>query len=282
MMHRSDHRHERLQFSSLAEVTHWLAHTPQGPNWTRRESVTAMASQSWDLGVGYQGALRLARDGWPEGIKKLSALAATVPNKMTYESRYDVAGERPDVARFLSGDPSNMIHRGKSQKPKRAITIGFNVAANCGITSTEMWNYGAAMVALVDRLESRHVRVELLGNWAITVSGKRFGFAWTVKSAEDALDMGAVAFSLAHPAMMRRLGFAVMERSNLQTDPHYGIPDSTLRPTDFINIEQDALLIGGVGQANGACRTMKGALEFAKAAINRAAGDDIAELEELE
>jgi hypothetical protein len=196
-----------------------------------------------------------------------------------------VAGEQPDVPRYLAGDPFNMIHRGKAKVPKPTMTIALNIRASCAIGSREIANFGAAIVALVDRLESRRVRVELLGLFATNISKKRYCGAWGIKQAQDHLDLSAVAFSFAHPAMLRRIGFALMERTPaIHECPGYGFGGG-ISPEDFIDLAPGALLINGVDHNPGACATMAGALHYAKGEINkayRALGheDDMAELED--
>lgn len=270
------------QFSDLPELVNFIHTTPRV--WRKQSSRDESASRTWDLGAGYEGALRLADTGWEEGVKNLSALAATVPNNTIVTRSYGVAGELPDVPRYLAGDPFNMIHRGKAKVPKPTMTIALNVRASCAVGAQEMANFGAAICALVDRLESRRVRVELLGLVA-TNGPKRFAISWGIKRPQDALDLSAVAFSYAHPAMFRRLGFAVMERSPMSAfSAHYGV-DGGISPDDFLDLTPGALLINGVDHNPGACRTMAGAIEFAKKEINRAYRslgheEDMAELEE--
>jgi hypothetical protein len=280
MLEHDDGRRWKIQFDSLWELTDWLSKTPE--RWTCRGSRTEV-SHSWTLGVDYDKALKLASEGWEEGVREITALAATVPNAMTYEQRYGVAGDRPDVPRYLAGDPFNMVHRGKVQKPKPAMTIVASYGANCSVRAQDMWNFGAALTALVDRLESRHVRVELIAVWRTTGlrDGSEANIAHTVKRAEDALDISAVAFSLAHPAMLRRLGFAVLERSDRKRETSgYGRSESKITAQNLIDPPAGALYIGGVGSTK-QCGTLAGALAYAKRMINDAAGEEIAELEEL-
>lgn len=278
-----DSHHWNAQFDNLLDMERWVSDTPQ--KWSYTDSVRNAPSRSWDLGVGMAGAKRLMRDGWEDGVKQLHALAATVPNNVIVTRQYGTAGELPDVPRYLAGDPLNMVHRGKTKVPKPTMTIVVSIGASCMVDAQEMWNFGAALTALVDRLESRRVRVELMGAW-VSLLQVRFCASWHIKRAEDHLDLSAVAFSLAHPAMLRRIGFTVMERMPQQyQQPGYGRPTSDMRRTDFVDLPEGALLIGGIGTSGGQCSTMAGALAYAKASINKAYRElghdgDIVELEE--
>lgn len=273
------------QFGSLYELTRYLETTPKV--WRGNAARDNRSTLGWDLGHGYDGALQRARDGWEEGVRNIDALVTAVPLESHVTLGYSVAGDFPDVPRAVAGDPFNMVRRGRDRTPKAIITIAVNIRISAAISAKSMTNYGAALVALVDRLETRGVRVELLGLCATNrhdhIDWNRWAISWTIKHAEDPLDLSAVAFSLAHPGMFRRLGFAVMERSP-KMDYGYGI-DGGISADDFLDIPDQALLIKGVDHNPGVCATMEGALAFAQQNINAAAvavlGAPIAELEEV-
>lgn len=273
------------QFDDLPQLVDFITNGPA--RWSHRASRTNGEGRSWDLGAGYDGALRLAKHGWEEGICNVSALAATVPNNVEVTRTFGVAGEMPDVPRYLSGDPLHMMHRGRNKVPKPTMTLVISIGANCNVSAKQMVNFGAAMVALVDRLESRRVRVELIGVWASSCRAGRVSTSWHIKRPQDPLDLSAVAFGLGHPAMLRRLGFAAMERSPQRyQQSDYGVSVSTVKPTDLVDAPEGALYIGGVGSNNYECETMPRALEYAKTMINKAYRDaghdaDMVELEEV-
>lgn len=273
--------HWRVQFESLSEMVDWTRATPRV--WSQKSSSSEPATNSWDLGAGYVGALKLAQEGWEAGIKNIAALAMVVPNNTITTKEMSVAGDYPDVPRYLAGDPFNMVKRGKQRVPKPAMTIVVNTVASASVKAKAMANYGAAMVALVDRLESRGIRVELLG--AVSYDNLQRGkatVAWTIKRAEDHLDLASIAFSLAHPACFRRLSFAAIERSPRELECwSYGVPGS-IKASHLLDCPEDALCIDGVQHNPGACDTMPGALAFAKNQINKAAGEAIVELEDLD
>lgn len=283
LLHDSERRW-KVQFDSLAELSSWIERTPK--TWRQNSSAQEPFNRGW-CPHDFEQTKRVARDGWPEGIKSVLALSATVPNAQLTTKTYCIAGEYPDVPRAVVGDPFNMVRRGKDRTPRPTMTIALNTRISCAVGSKEAENFGAAIVALVDRLENRGIRVELLGLMATDnpERKKRWCVSWTVKETGEHLDLNAVAFSYAHPGMFRRLGFAVMERSPAAME-HYGYGmNGGISEDDFINISPGALLINGVDHNPGACKTMKSALEFAKDQINAAAKKlgmpPIAELEEL-
>lgn len=276
-------KHFIHQFESLLEMVQWIQATPA--QWKRERSSKREGMLDW-FGATYEQALKLASEGWEAGVRNIGALSATVPNGSVVTREYAMAGDFPDVPRYLAGDPFNMVKRGKQRSPKPSMTIAINVGLKSSISAQEAANYGAAMVALVDRLESRNVRVHLIGLW--TAGLRQFGrdtdyaVSWTIKHLEDHLDLGSVAFGLAHAAMARRLCFAACERSPARLETAgYGAARGQVLPEHFIDLPAGALCIGGVSSAgSGPCKTMEGALAFAKAQINKAAGEDIVELED--
>lgn len=271
-----------IQFRDLLEVAEYIRTEPA--KWEQRSSTGNAATMSWDLNAGYEGTVRAMLQGWPEGLENIGVDIASMPNAVTYEREYNFAGELPDVPRYLSGDPRCMTHRGKQHKPTRVMTIAVNIVCSGATEARAMQRYGAAMAAIVDRLEARHVRVELLACWAGNFRDGKCCASWTVKRAEDHLDLNAVAFSLGHPGALRRIAFAVMERSPRSYEDYgYGMPRDQPERADFLDIAEDALLIGGIGVngGNSKCRTMEEALAFVEAEVNAAAGEPIASLEVL-
>lgn len=271
------------QFNDLGELVRWIDDTPCV--WSTRASREAEYGPGWTLGANYGQCLKLAAEGWHEGVKQLDALASPLTSARLSTMRYDVAGERPDINRFVAGDPFNMVRRGAREKARPILTIAVNIRTSSSIGGQEMANYGAALVTLVDRLENAGRRVELIGLCSTNNSGGlrngRWAVSWTVKRAQDHLDLAAIAFSMAHPAMWRRLGFAAMERSDKERQCYgYGVEGGITRH-DFIEIAEDALLIEGVDHKPGAARTMQGALALATKQINDAAGEEIVNFGEV-
>jgi hypothetical protein len=259
---------------SLADVQHWIANSPQ--TWTSTQSRSNAATQSWDLGVGYSGAMELARKGWSEGAKDLSdRLAAHMPARDKEDSwRYDVAGELPDIGRFLAGDPAHMKRHGHPKGHRPIISLAINVVANAMITAQQMANYGAALVTIVDQIENAGRRVDLVCAFAARQFGVKNVIGWQVKHAEDSLDLAAIAFSLGHPAALRRIGFAMIEHSATRTCPGYG-HSTTITPDDIPEAMPGVLCLSGIGTCSHRCRTLDDAIAFATEQVNTAAGEEL-------
>jgi hypothetical protein len=111
------------------------------------------------------------------------------------------------------------------------------VSASASVSSQAIKRRGAAILALVDMLQTRGLRVEILGCF----TSQEFGtleYRWTVKAATANTPLACLAFGLAHPSMLRRVLFSLMEcepenvRSCFDVGSGYGQPaESALAET---------------------------------------------------
>jgi len=265
---------------NLAETVGWLERTPK--RWQQNASVSERNRMDWDLGAGWHGALKLAKEGWKEGTTRLSNdLAANFGRSDHKEPpwRYDVAGHLPDVPRFLAGAPDPMMRHGQSKGRTPVIHIVVNISASCGISATEMANYGLAITALIDELEASGKRVELdVGATYSRLGRKRGCFGWKVKMASEPIDLADVAFSIAHPAAFRRFTFAMAERTPRDMeDWAYGMPGVVTQDLAAEFGAEAAFLLDGVGHNPGACRTPAGAMTLARGQLEAAMAKRLAE-----
>lgn len=273
-------KRHRIYFDSQIEAADYLRDTPS--NWKKTSAI--QPSASWDFNVGVSGAQELARKGWSEGAKDLSdRLAAHMPARDHVDSwRYDVAGELPDIGRFLAGDPAHMRRHGHPKGHKPIISLCVNNWIACTTTATQMANYGAAMVNIIDQLENSGRRVELTaGCIAQHFSTKAMMSAtWRVKAAQDPLDIGAVAFAVAHPAASRRFGWLLWERTDAPTDPYYGLGiGKASDEDDLIDPYPGTLVLPGLKMSGSSCNTLEQAIVFVAAQVNEAAGEELVTVE---
>jgi hypothetical protein len=77
------------------------------------------------------------------------------------------------------------------------------------------------------------------------------------------------AFSIGHPAMFRRLGLALRERSACKETPGYGTSrDLTL--ADVINAPRDAIILNGMREADRYAPTAELGLAYVERVVNAA------------
>lgn len=261
-----------LQGDSLHDValflkTHW-------PTWSIKESVNQRATPKWDMSVGYNGAWKLAHDGWSQGAADLAvAIQALEPDATMPEIRFDMGGEWVDVPRYLGGNPACMARHGKVAKREPVVSMVVSGAVSHGVSAQAITAYGAALTAIIDQLENAGRRVELDVAFVVEIGSRRAVVGWKVKKAEDHLDLAAIAFSIQHPAAFRRIAFAMIERSFCKETKTYGMPGE-IRKSDlpFLNCD-GAFILPGIGISFGV--DAKLALPMAVAHVNRAAGEEL-------
>jgi hypothetical protein len=260
----------------LTDVQRWIRETP--PTWSARSSVTTAATKDWDLGVGYEGAMKLAETGWSEGDILLNdQLMTHKPERDHADSwRYDVAGELPDIGRYLAGDPLHMRRHGHPKGHQPIVSLLIRNCCGGAVAADTFVKYGAALCTIVDQLENMGRRVEVNVADISVIDGIRCTLGWTVKQAEDSLDLAAMAFSLAHPAAPRRIGFAMCERTPREAW-NYGQPASP-KQSDWIDPVPNMYCLDGVGRLFGT-QSLTTVIKHAVEQINKAAGEELVTVE---
>lgn len=249
MKHIIENRHHKYSFDSLPELYRYLKDAPN--TWRQDESHTARAQETWDLGVGFEGAMKLASTGWVEGARRIakSMKSFKSPERGATE-RLSIAGYRPCVPAHLAGSPRSMFAKHNEGAPlKPVIRLVVQVGALYGVNAKHMANIGAAVAQYVKQQEAHGVRVEVYGASSASSAGNTVTFIWRVKKAEQPLDLPMLAFSIGHPAMQRRLVFALRERSSCPRMPSYGATDSISERT-LINPIKNAKYINGMKEAD--------------------------------
>lgn len=238
------------RFVSFNDVLSRLSEPPkQGAN---KKSRSNPPTERWSSGVDYDGAVDLLHDGWRGGVDAASELLDALEIRPARDTKlrwgHGVTGARPDPAAYLSGRPEYML------TPERRIAVGVgtryltlyvNVGFHHRIDSRTALARGAAYMALLDRLESSGVRCAVRAAEWSKCSGKETGYIFDLKEYEDPFHPDALAFVVAHPAFLRRIVFALMERSPIPevvqstSGGSYGYP---IRNIDVFGLEDDAII----------------------------------------
>lgn len=180
----------------------------------RREKLSGSGS--------FDSALKLAREGWADGraeIEKWRAqFSALIGSKMRRRVlANDVCGFAPDVGAFLNGEPENMFARAEVETagPGKILRIAANGSCSWDVSRDSIMRRGAAIVALIDALESAGYSCEVILGFSAWDSFRNPGEcsfdSMPLKSAGEPLDIDRAAFALAHPSMLRRLVFSCKE-----------------------------------------------------------------------
>ena len=206
----------RQTFGSLVE---WLAFLETPTTMPLHERVCHNVGDSKWYGTGsYDAAIRLAEDGWEEGLTRLHKLSVELSDELIGllhipEVQFDVTGDELDVGKFVHGEPEDfmtLVPAEIEQEPK-LLRVGVNFGASCGVDAEAMTRKGAAATGLIDILEQHGKRVELD---AITIASSSRQAVHTIIRIKDfngPVQLANLIFALAHPSAHRRLAFCSWE-----------------------------------------------------------------------
>jgi hypothetical protein len=218
-------------------------------------------------------AYKRLETGWQEGADKINRKMASPSLFKTRTPKwgYDVAGDLPDVGRYLAGQPANMrsLKRTSGAAPYVALYIANGVRGT--VSGKQFENFGIAVCEIIDSIENSGTRVELnqltkaftsgAADWIIT--------GWRVKNSGEPLDMAQVAFTYMDPDAHRVIQFNMRSAAKVDIGGSGGITAA-----DFPDAPHNAAIVDGVGAAGGQCDTLDGARRYLAAQINKATGTE--------
>lgn len=214
-------------------------------------------------------AIDLMRFGWPKGTKAAQKLLDTVdiheitamfPERPVLDVYYDVAGDEPDIDRFLTNDPENMRNIIPITETIGTIaTILVNCAQHAYVEADIMRRRGVVVLGLIEAITSLGygVNVEAYDYSSPSVdrpSSDMYELRVPLLEAGAAVDRDTLAFAIAHPSFLRRIIFAAQEtepkkirdRFGFWPSGGYGVPHDLKRAayegTGVIHIGKDQAL----------------------------------------
>lgn len=183
-----------------------------------------MAASSFNGGVSQADALRMVRDGWPEGAARVARLRdRIVANRPLGPrmARWDVAGAYPSVPRALSGNPLNMRRIDTTRtRRKPVVTLVNHMGGLADVDADCFTNKAAVVAAIVDVIEAAGYSVNLLGVSLAHANGHLAATVVQVKEPGAAVDIARIAFALGHVAMFRQVVFGLRfsDRANARME----------------------------------------------------------------
>lgn len=216
----------RIDFQSIDEVLEYLDREPKAGAGS--SSTGSEARDAWDLGLGFDGAMDAYTGGWAEGAQRAYALAETLrPKPRGGRKRVlerSVVGGIPNTGAYLAGHPKAMYRvKYENVSARPYVHLYLPIGYMGGIDANVAFDRGCAMVALIDALTEAgcRVKVTLLRTSYVRARGGsktvRLVQRFMVKDYADVLDVDQIIFTAAHPAMFRRLCFAIQERCDNRT-----------------------------------------------------------------
>lgn len=205
---------EVKRFETVQDFVDYTLNTPALASWQFAERHSRDTSrENWYGTKNIEEACKLAAQGWPEGLERMTKKMDMNLSKGRAKFRInDVAGDIPNIGRFLAGQPDSMTRRVVDQSIKKPIIdLTLNACFSFNVKAEHIMNYGAAIASAIDELEDAGFSVSLeLG--AINEYGKqRKGCMINIKKPSEPMDVDRMVFFVAHPSFFRRFCFSYWE-----------------------------------------------------------------------
>lgn len=196
------------------------------------------SSNSTDLSFSgtssYDRAENLLLKGWdkllykikPTYDKKVEILSHKYIRKKSSNIN-TVVGGTPNVPRALMCLPNSLINREPSVKKLNTIEIIYDVSIACNIDITDAVKSGIALLSAIKLLEKSGIQLKLTCCFFSTASRHKCDAGEVVigtillKNYTDRLNLLKICFPLAHPSMVRRIGFKFLETIPGITDERF-------------------------------------------------------------
>lgn len=232
----------------------------------------------------FEESLDLIENGYQQGAEKIKDVVDQVMEHYdpAPELQHGITGHFPDVPAFIAGDPECMFKYSDVDSKKNVYKIYFGSGASCAVSKERMFNFGAAMVKIVDKLESEKNTVELVSVWPITRNEEYGTVSTVIKRAGDFVDISQLAYTMTHSSFLRRSLFAVMETFTENNGENilrssYGtavrLDENYLKAAGLDTT--NSIIIPGLGHGPDQCGTIDEAVKWLRETVNEQAGKEL-------
>ena len=181
---------------------------------------------------------------------------------------YAESGSAVDVAKFVTGEPECMFDILPTER--RSVTIAVNMSYCWDRTHEQVICAGASIFIIAEWFHRNRYNVKILGEENCSSNGYYYLTTFPIKDFHQPFDTGRIAFTLAHPAFLRRVLFGVNDSAPDPIREYFGMHDSGGYGSCTKNVITPAtiaLSIYKLCEDNGA--SIKKAVEFIKTTINQ-------------
>lgn len=215
----------REDFYSISSLVSCLRKRPNNEIMKNKKS-SETETHSFTGTYSYSQAESLLVNGWadlldqvkPTYNKNIKVLSYKYIRKKSTNINTMVGGI-PNVPRTLMCLPKNLINREPSFKKTNAIEILYDISVDYRVTLEEVVRSGIALLSAIKLLEQSGVQLKL--TCIFFASNSKFEVAGDIKEVvigtvllknfSEKLNLLKVCFPLAHPSMIRRIGFKFLE-----------------------------------------------------------------------
>lgn len=188
-----------------------------------RSDHNSKSRNEW-AGCTWEQAVTMMKDGDVEGAALIrEAGEISVPKTGGQPvTRLSVRGCLPSVPNYLRGVPTNMIDVKREPRKQPVIDLYLNCCISGCIERKDAAEAARKIAGVVKLVETKGVRINIFSGMINIFGGTAFS-CWTkIKDSSAPLNLVNVAFALTHPAFLRRIFFAWIERYSEKYDGGYG------------------------------------------------------------
>lgn len=215
---------------------------------------TESGDSSWAGTSSYEEAVKLLTCGYTDILDKLSLgirKAMKSLNDFDFSKSYmieDVQGVCPIIPNYLQGLPKTMSYRQPVAKKIKTINIAYAPTANCGTGAEEFVEAGIGLLSAIRAIEKSNISIKLDCMFKTSYARKEAVIGSVrVKNYRDRLDLQKLCFPIAHPSMLRRIGFKFLETvpglTNTSFAYGYGRSPEIDELTNHIKLPENTVLL---------------------------------------
>jgi len=185
----------------------------------REENSSRTGSRSFTGSDSYDESVRLIRTGYVDILKdvKEKLTEITRQNKQ-FDSgfrpmpRNNIVGYVPNVPNVIRNIPESMINTNIVPQKRKTLSVVYSIEGNCNETTDFFIKTGTILLAAINTIEKSGVQVKLSVAFMTSQQGNETTCPTVViKNYGQRFDLQKVCFPLAHPSMLRRIGFKWLE-----------------------------------------------------------------------
>lgn len=193
--------------------------------------------ETWDE------ALHSAKYGMKEQykIEKIISNMSLLEHVKTKTFGMDETGLCVDIGAYLNGEPECWIAEKFDYKPKKVVKILVNVSHSWNFTPDVIYNRGAGIVSLIQMLKKQGYIVKVNIYDGTMYNFKKYFYFLTLPS--NPLDIQSLTFCLCSASLLRRFGFAFLEK---ETGERYCFSYGSPIALDEVVMSKDIIHFNGL------------------------------------
>lgn len=215
---------------------------------------TERGDSEWAGTSSYDEAVKLLTCGYTDILGRLSlGIKKVMKSLQDYDFSKssiieDVQGAAPIVPNYLRGLPKTMSYRQPISKKVKTINIVYAPTANCSTGAEEFIEAGIALLSAIRAIEKSNIAIKLDCMFKNSYEGREAVIGSVrIKNYRDRLDLQKLCFPIAHPSMLRRIGFKFLETvpglTNRGFASGYGRSPDMSELTNYLKLQDNTVLL---------------------------------------